>query len=52
MLNRYSLWKNLFIALAVAMGFYYAAPNIYATDPALQIGGLSGLQGVDEGGQE
>ena len=30
MLNRYSLWKNLFIAFVVAMGFYYAAPNIYA----------------------
>ena len=48
MLNRYSLWKNLLIALVVAMGFYYAAPNIYAPDPALQIGGSSGSQGVDE----
>ena len=48
MLNRYSLWKNLFIAFVVAMGFYYAAPNIYAPDPALQIGGSSGSQGVDE----
>ena len=48
MLNRYSLWKNAFIALIVAMGFYYAAPNLYAPDPALQIGGSSGSQGVDE----
>ena len=48
MLNRYSLWKNLLIALVIAMGFYYAAPNIYAPDPALQIGGSSGSQGVDE----
>ena len=49
MLNRYSLWKNAFIALIVAMGFYYAAPNLYAPDPALQIGGSSGSQGIDEG---
>lgn len=48
MLNRYSLWKNAFIALIVAMGFYYAAPNLYAPDPALQIGGSSGSQGIDE----
>ena len=48
MLNRYSLWKNLLIASVVAMGFYYAAPNIYAPDPALQIGGSSGSQGVDD----
>ena len=48
MLNRYSLWKNAFIALIVAMGFYYAAPNLYAPDPALQIGGSSGSQGIDD----
>jgi preprotein translocase subunit SecD len=49
MLNRYSLWKNAVIALIVSMGFYYAAPNLYAPDPALQIGGSSGSQGIDEG---
>ena len=48
MLNRYPLWKNLFITLIVAMGFYYAAPNLYAPDPALQIGGSSGALGVSE----
>tara|TARA_B100000900_G_scaffold16748_2_gene13164 strand:- start:72 stop:1979 length:1908 start_codon:yes stop_codon:yes gene_type:complete len=47
MLNRYPLWKNLFITLIVAMGFYYAAPNLYAPDPALQIGGSSGAQGIN-----
>ena len=49
MLNRYPLWKNLFIALIVVMGFYYAAPNLYAPDPALQIGGSSSAQGINEG---
>ena len=48
MLNRYPLWKNWFITLIVAMGFYYAAPNLYAPDPALQIGGSSGAQGINE----
>ncbi len=48
MLNRYPLWKNLFITLIVAMGLYYAAPNLYAPDPALQIGGSSGAQGINE----
>ena len=48
MLNRYPLWKNLFITLIVAMGFYYAAPNLYAPDPALQIGGSSGAQDINE----
>ena len=52
MLNRYPLWKNLFITLIVAMGFYYAAPNLYAPDPALQIGGSSGAQGINEGVME
>jgi preprotein translocase subunit SecD len=42
----------LFITLIVAMGFYYAAPNLYAPDPALQIGGSSGAQGLNEGVME
>lgn len=47
MLNRYSLWKNLMILGVVLFGFYYAAPNLYAPDPALQIGGASGSQSID-----
>jgi preprotein translocase subunit SecD len=47
MLNRYSLWKNLLILCVALFGLYYAAPNLYAPDPALQIGGASGSQSVD-----
>ena len=47
MLNRYSLWKNLLILCVALFGLYYAAPNLYAPDPALQIGGASGSQTVD-----
>lgn len=42
MLNRYPLWKTLLIALTVIIGFLYAAPNLYAPDPALQISGIKG----------
>jgi len=48
MLNRYSLWKNLLILGVVLFGLYYAAPNLYAPDPALQIGGASGSQTIDD----
>ena len=48
MLNRYPLWKNLLILGVVLFGLYYAAPNLYAPDPALQIGGASGSQSVDQ----
>ena len=48
MTNRYPLWKNLLILIVVMCGFYYAAPNLYAPDPALQIAGASGAQQIDE----
>jgi len=48
MLNRYSLWKNLLILCVALFGLYYAAPNLYAPDPALQIGGASGSQSIDD----
>ena len=41
MTNRYPLWKNLLILLVVLCGIYYAAPNLYAPDPALQIAGAA-----------
>ncbi len=46
MLNRYPVWKNLIIVAAVVFGFYYAMPNLYTPDPALQIGGASGSQAI------
>lgn len=48
MLNRYPLWKNVLIIAVVIFGFYYAAPNLYTPDPALQIGGSSGSQSITE----
>src|SRR3990167_5920637 len=36
-MNQYSIWRYLFIALLIALGVVYAAPNVYGTDPAIQI---------------
>lgn len=47
-MNRYPLWKNALILLVVVAGFYYAAPNLYAPDPALQIAPASSAQQIDE----
>ncbi len=48
MLNKYPLWKYLLVFFLVTVGFFYAAPNLYAPDPALQIAGESSSQLIDE----
>ncbi len=47
-MNRYPLWKYLLIAAVVALGFTYAAPNLYAPDPAIQISGQSSAMVMDD----
>jgi preprotein translocase subunit SecD len=39
MINKYPLWKYLLLLGVVLLGFFYAAPNLYTPDPALQISG-------------
>jgi len=48
MLNKYPLWKYLLVFFIVLIGFFYAAPNLYAPDPALQITGESSSQLIDD----
>jgi preprotein translocase subunit SecD len=48
MLNKYPLWKYLLVLFFVLMGMFYAAPNLYAPDPALQITGESSAQLIDD----
>jgi len=48
MLNKYPLWKYLLVLTVVLVGLFYAAPNLYAPDPALQITGESSSQIIDE----
>ena len=47
MLNQYPLWKYLLMLGVVALGVFYAAPNLYAPDPALQISGESSSQVIE-----
>ncbi|NIB43936.1 protein translocase subunit SecD [Pseudomaricurvus alkylphenolicus] len=47
-MNRYPLWKNLLVLFIAALGMVYAAPNLYAPDPAVQISGQSGATVIDE----
>ncbi len=39
MLNKYPLWKNLIILVALVIGFIYALPNLFPDDHAIQITG-------------
>jgi len=43
-LNRYPLWKYLMVVLVIAIGFLYAAPNLYGEDPALQVSASRGAE--------
>lgn len=36
-MNRYPLWKYILLAVLVVLGFFYAAPNLFGDDPAIQI---------------
>ncbi len=47
-MNRYPLWKYLFILVIAVLAFVYALPNLYAPDPAVQISAQSGASGVDQ----
>ena len=48
MLNKYPLWKYLLVLFLVLVGFFYAAPNLYAPDPALQVTGENSSQLIDD----
>jgi preprotein translocase subunit SecD len=48
MLNKYPLWKYLLVLFVLSLGFFYAAPNLYKPDPALQITGESSAQLIDQ----
>ena len=48
MLNKYPLWKYLLVLFVLLLGLFYAAPNLYAPDPALQVTGESSAQLIDE----
>lgn len=42
MLNQYPLWKNLLVVFVIAIGAFYALPNLYSQDPAIVVSGSRG----------
>ena len=36
-MNHYPTWRYLMVLIIVGLGALYAAPNLYGTDPALQV---------------
>jgi len=53
-MNQYPAWKYLLIAVCLIVGILYALPNLYGSDPAVQISSARGtplpdtLQGLVE----
>ena len=48
MLNKYPLWKNLVIVIALVIGFVYALPTVFPDDFAVQITGARSSTEVDQ----
>jgi len=46
-MNRYPLWKYVVIAVALAIGFLYASPNIFGEVPAVQVSPIKATLKVD-----
>lgn len=42
MMNQYPAWKYVLIAVVLVVGILYAMPNLYPSDPALQISSRQG----------
>lgn len=42
MINKFPWWKNVLVFLVILVGFFYAIPNLYGEDPALQVSGSRG----------
>jgi preprotein translocase subunit SecD len=48
-MNRFPLWKNLIVVVAVAAGLLISLPNIFGEAPAVQVGLSSGQPLTDSG---
>jgi preprotein translocase subunit SecD len=46
-MNRYALWKYLVIAVALAFGALYSAPNLFPESPAVQVSSQKATVKVD-----
>ncbi len=46
--NRYPIWKNVLVLFVMIVAFFYAAPNLFGYDPAIQISGANAAIPVTE----
>ena len=46
-MNRYPIWKNIVIAVAVAFGLIYTLPNFFGESPAVQVSSAKATVKVD-----
>ncbi|MGS0825857.1 protein translocase subunit SecD [Shewanella sp. 0m-8] len=44
MLNKYPMWKNLMVIVIIAIGAFYAIPNLYGEDHAVQVVATRGAE--------
>jgi preprotein translocase subunit SecD len=44
MLNRFPAWKNVLIILVFVAGLLYALPNLFGSDPSIQVSALRGAE--------
>ncbi|MDD4914889.1 MAG: protein translocase subunit SecD [Methylococcales bacterium] len=42
MQNHFPVWKNLLVLIVLLVGIVYSLPNLYGSDPAVQISSLTG----------
>jgi preprotein translocase subunit SecD len=46
-MNRYPLWKNLLVVIALVFGFLYTIPNFFGEAPAVQVSSVKATIKVD-----
>ncbi|WP_394200972.1 protein translocase subunit SecD [Shewanella waksmanii] len=44
MLNKYPMWKNIMVVLIIAIGTFYAIPNLFGEDHAVQVVATRGAE--------
>ncbi|GGB47643.1 protein translocase subunit SecD [Shewanella inventionis] len=44
MLNKYPMWKNIMVVLIIAIGGFYAIPNLFGEDHAVQVVATRGAE--------
>ncbi|HHO69182.1 MAG TPA: hypothetical protein ENK12_09130, partial [Gammaproteobacteria bacterium] len=43
-MNRYPAWKYLLLIVVMVVGIFYALPNLYGEDPAVQVSPARGAK--------